>query len=82
MSTAYLSFNEKIENSVQFSSADIEEKDDILTRNLPLKYNWVIWEQIMSNQEPLGKQAHYSDATHKVAPFATVVCLAFLPVGF
>lgn len=67
---AYLSFNAQQENSLQFTSDDIDEKDDVLKKELPLKYTWVVWEQIMQASD--GKTAQYSDATHKVAPFSTV----------
>lgn len=68
--TAYLSFNPNQENSLTFSSTDLDEKEDVLHKELPLKYTWVIWEQIMQASE--AKQSQYSDATHKVAPFNTV----------
>lgn len=67
---AFLSFNAQQENSLQFTSDDIDEKDDVLKKELPLKYTWVVWEQIMQASD--GKTAQYSDATHKVAPFSTV----------
>lgn len=67
---AWLSFNQNQENSLKFSSDGLEERSDILKKELPLKYTWVLWEQIMQASD--GKAAQYSDATHKVAPFSTV----------
>ena len=73
---AWLTFNEKLENCLKFDADDLEEKDEVLRKELPLKYTWVIWEQIMQSPEGRGGggagQTQYSDATHKVAPFQTV----------
>ncbi len=67
---AYLTFNQNMENSLKFQSEDADEQAAILANVLPLKYTWVVWEQIMQASD--GKAAQYSDATHKVAPFSTV----------
>jgi len=67
---AYLSFNPNSENALKFAAEDIDEKDELLKKDLPLRFTWVIWEQIMQSSD--GKAAQYSDATHKVAPFSTV----------
>jgi len=67
---AYLTFNQNMENSLKFQSDDAEEQEEILKKELPLKYTWVVWEQIMQASD--GKAAQYSDATHKVAPFSSV----------
>lgn len=42
----------------------------MLKKDMPLRYPWVIWEQIMQSSD--GKTAQYSDATHKVSTFSTV----------
>jgi len=67
---AYLSFNPNNETALKFAAEDIDEKDELLKKDLPLRFTWVIWEQIMQSSD--GKAAQYSDATHKVAPFSTV----------
>lgn len=67
---AFLSFNPNNENVLKFAAEDIDEKDELLKKDLPLRFTWVIWEQIMQSSD--GKAAQYSDATHKVAPFSTV----------
>jgi len=67
--TAYLSFNEGINSNLKFNTADSEENEEMLKKDLPLRYTWAIWEQIMQSTE---KSAVYSDATHKVAGLSTV----------
>jgi len=67
--TAFLSFNEGINANLKFNTADSEESEEMLKKDLPLRYTWSIWEQIMQSTD---KSAQYSDATHKVASFATV----------
>jgi len=67
---AYLSFNESFNSNLKFTTDDnSEESDEMLKKDLPLRYTWSIWEQIMQSNE---KSAAYSDATHKVAAFSTV----------
>jgi len=66
--TAFLSFNESINANLKFNTADSEESEEMLKKDLPLRYSWSIWEQIMQSTD---KSAQYSDATHMVAPFAT-----------
>lgn len=68
---AYLSFNPNNENALKFASEDLEEKEEMLKKDLPLRFTWAIWEQIMQSPND-GKAAQYSDATHKVAPFSSV----------
>lgn len=66
----FLSFNPNNETALKFAAEDIDEKDELLKKDLPLRFTWVIWEQIMQSSD--GKAAQYSDATHKVAPFSIV----------
>eukprot|EP00416_Gambierdiscus_australes_P038220 CAMPEP_0171100948 /NCGR_PEP_ID=MMETSP0766_2-20121228/53559_1 /TAXON_ID=439317 /ORGANISM="Gambierdiscus australes, Strain CAWD 149" /LENGTH=232 /DNA_ID=CAMNT_0011560871 /DNA_START=42 /DNA_END=740 /DNA_ORIENTATION=+ len=66
---AYLSFNENFNSNLKFTTDNSEENDEMLKKDLPLRYTWSIWEQIMQSNE---KAAAYSDATHKVAAFSTV----------
>jgi len=67
---AFLSFNPNNESALEYVDGNDVEGEDVLKKELPLKYTWVIWEQIMQQSD--GKAAQYSDATHKVAPFSTV----------
>jgi len=66
---AFLSFNESFNSNLKFTTDNTEENDEMLKKDLPLRYPWAIWEQIMQSNE---KTAAYSDATHKVAGFNTV----------
>jgi translation initiation factor 4E len=66
---AYLSFNEHFNSNLKFTTDNSEENDEMLKKDLPLRYTWGIWEQIMQSNE---KSSAYSDATHKVAAFSTV----------
>lgn len=67
---AWLSFNQNQESSLRFSTEGLEQRKEVLAKQLPLKYTWVLWEQIMQASD--NKASQYSDATHKVAPFSTV----------
>jgi len=64
---AYISFNEKVISDLKFDIEDgtLEE----LKKEQPLRYKWTIWEQIMQD----AKASQYSDATHKVSSFSTVL---------
>mmetsp|Transcript_65116 Transcript_65116/g.199140 ORF Transcript_65116/g.199140 Transcript_65116/m.199140 type:complete len:229 (-) Transcript_65116:63-749(-) len=66
---AYLSFNETFNSNLKFTTDNTEENDEMLKKDLPLRFTWCIWEQIMQSSD---KSAAYSDATHKVANFSTV----------
>eukprot|EP00747_Dinoflagellata_sp_TGD_P166636 gnl/TRDRNA2_/TRDRNA2_189725_c0_seq1.p1 gnl/TRDRNA2_/TRDRNA2_189725_c0~~gnl/TRDRNA2_/TRDRNA2_189725_c0_seq1.p1 ORF type:complete len:228 (-),score=47.75 gnl/TRDRNA2_/TRDRNA2_189725_c0_seq1:37-720(-) len=66
---AYLSFNDNFNSNLKFTTEDSEENEEMLKKDLPLRYTWVIWEQIMQSTD---KTSAYSDATHKVATFSTV----------
>jgi len=66
---AYLSFNEAHNSHLKFTTEDSEENEEMLKKDLPLRYAWAIWEQIMSATD--GK-TQYSDATRKVTTFSTV----------
>jgi len=70
MSQAHLSFNESFNQNLKFTTEDTEENEELLKKDLPLRYTWCIWEQIMQSSD--GKQSQYSDATHKVAGCSTV----------
>lgn len=67
---AYLSFNESFNSNLKFTTDNSEENEDMLKKDLPLRYTWSIWEQIMQSGDK--GSAAYSDATHKVANFSTV----------
>lgn len=66
----YLSFNESFNSNLKFTTDDTEENEEMFKKDLPLRYNWVIWEQIMQSND--GKSSQYSDATQKVASFGSV----------
>ncbi|CAJ1367243.1 unnamed protein product [Effrenium voratum] len=66
---AYLSFNESFNTNLKFTTDGGDDSDDMLKKDLPLRYTWSIWEQIMQSSD---KSSAYSDATHKVASFSTV----------
>lgn len=67
---AYLSFNDSFNSNLKFTTGDTEESEEMLKKDLPLRYTWSIWEQIM--QSTGGSNSQYSDATHKVSDFSTV----------
>mmetsp|Transcript_71488 Transcript_71488/g.198430 ORF Transcript_71488/g.198430 Transcript_71488/m.198430 type:complete len:231 (-) Transcript_71488:263-955(-) len=66
---AYLSFNSSFNADLKFTTEGEEENEESLKNDLPLRYTWTIWEQIMQSTD--GKSSHYSDATHKVSSFAS-----------
>ncbi|CAK0840231.1 unnamed protein product [Prorocentrum cordatum] len=66
---AYLSFNDSFNSNLKFTTDNAEENEEMLKKDLPLRYSWSIWEQIMQSND---KGSAYSDATHKVASFSTV----------
>jgi len=65
---AYLSFNDTLNPNLKFTTEDGDAEE--VKKDLPLRYTWNIWEQIMQSTD--GKTAQYSDATHKVSSFTTV----------
>jgi len=68
---AYLSFNEHFNSDIKFTTEEGDESEEMLKKDLPLRYTWNIWEQIMQSSD--GKSGNqYSDATHKVSGFSTV----------
>jgi len=69
---AFLSFNPNSSCALEYSAADSDEYGEVLKRDLPLKFPWVLWEQIMQVSDGSKAPQHYSDATHKVATFNTV----------
>merc|ERR1712137_1201076 len=44
--------------------------EEMLKKDLPLRYTWAIWEQIMQATD--GRSSQYSDATHMVSTFSSV----------
>jgi len=66
---AYLSFNDSFNSNLTFTTDGTEESEEMMQKDLPLRYTWSIWEQIMASND---KAAAYSDATHKVAQFSSV----------
>lgn len=66
---AYLSFNDRFNSNLKFDTEDNDENEEMLKQDLPLRFTWSIWEQIMQSSD---KSAQYSDATHKVSSFSTV----------
>eukprot|EP00933_Yihiella_yeosuensis_P026952 TRINITY_DN20911_c0_g1_i1.p1 TRINITY_DN20911_c0_g1~~TRINITY_DN20911_c0_g1_i1.p1 ORF type:complete len:231 (-),score=43.55 TRINITY_DN20911_c0_g1_i1:113-805(-) len=66
----YLSFNENLNSILKFTTEDQEESEELLKKDLPLRYTWSIWEQLMQSTD--GKSSQYSDATHQVSSFKTV----------
>lgn len=66
-SQKFLSFNEAYGGTELVTD---EELKDVVSKDRPLRYNWAIWEQVMQSSD--GKAGQYSDATRKVAGFATV----------
>lgn len=66
---AFLSFNESFNSNLKFTTDSTDDSDEMLQKDLPLRYTWCIWEQIMQSND---KAAQYSDATHEVAKFSTV----------
>jgi len=63
---AYLSFNESVNSNLKFATDNSDE--ELLSKDLPLRSTWSVWEQVMQSND----KAAYSDATQKVADFATV----------
>lgn len=66
---AYLSFNTSFNSDLKFTTEDGDDGEDLLKQEMPLRYTWSVWEQIMQSD---SKSAQYSDATHKVSNFSTV----------
>eukprot|EP00929_Paragymnodinium_shiwhaense_P121361 TRINITY_DN9358_c0_g2_i1.p1 TRINITY_DN9358_c0_g2~~TRINITY_DN9358_c0_g2_i1.p1 ORF type:complete len:225 (+),score=55.10 TRINITY_DN9358_c0_g2_i1:82-756(+) len=64
---AYLSFNDSFNSDLKFTTDNTEDSEDLLKKELPLRYEWAIWEQIMQSD----KSSSYSEATHKVVTFKT-----------
>merc|ERR1712113_763149 len=55
---------------LKFTTEGDEDSEDMLKKDLPLRYKWCIWEQIMQSSD--GKNASYTDATHMVSSFSAV----------
>lgn len=69
-SGGFVSFNDRFSGLKDLPTTP--EIEDEVKKPLKLKYNWVIWEQIMQSSDQGAKAAQYSDATRKVASFGTV----------
>lgn len=67
----YLSFNENLNSKLKFTMEDTEESEEMLRKDLPLRYTWSIWEQIMQSSDS-KTGGNYSESTHKVSSFSTV----------
>ncbi|CAJ1461787.1 unnamed protein product, partial [Effrenium voratum] len=67
--TTFLSFNDSFNSKITFQAEDSAETEEMLKKDLPLRYTWSVWEQIMQTSEA---KAQYADATQKVASFGTV----------
>jgi translation initiation factor 4E len=68
--TTNLSFNPNFAGCLQFKNVTVTEEDKNSVKDpLPLRYKWVLWEQLLSNQ---SKQAKYADATQRVGSFESV----------
>jgi len=65
-SASYLSFNPAIDGC--FSKDDVATVAD-LSKDPPLRYTWVLWEQISGDSKG---QTSYTDQTHMVAQIGTV----------
>jgi len=63
----YLTFNTSLEG--HSTKADVNPTVDV-SIDPPLRYQWVLWEQIIMDSN--NKGANYSDATHKVGKIKTV----------
>eukprot|EP00959_Pyramimonas_sp_CCMP1952_P471307 9498202-Pyramimonas_sp.AAC.1 len=48
---AYLSFNESFNSGLKFTTDNSEDTEDLLKKELPLRYTWAIWEQIMQSND-------------------------------
>jgi len=69
----YLSFNTKHSSELLYDhEVSPEDKKAILARELPLKYKWHIWEQVMQSSDGKAGAGGYSDATQQVAHFSFV----------
>mmetsp|Transcript_30035 Transcript_30035/g.64878 ORF Transcript_30035/g.64878 Transcript_30035/m.64878 type:complete len:227 (+) Transcript_30035:164-844(+) len=64
----FLSFNESLSPNLKFDTEAVDAEE--LKQDLPLRYTWTIWEQVMQPHD--GKAEKYSDATHQVSSFSTV----------
>mmetsp|Transcript_37093 Transcript_37093/g.86345 ORF Transcript_37093/g.86345 Transcript_37093/m.86345 type:complete len:232 (-) Transcript_37093:87-782(-) len=66
----YLSFNPTITSAEEI--ADEHEEDELgedVAANLPLRYRWVVWEQLMASGT---KSIQYSESTRQIASCETV----------
>jgi translation initiation factor 4E len=70
MTQSYLSFNESLVGRGNFGIPEDDEEVVIeaLKEPMPLRDNWVLWEQVVQE----GKKENYADATRKVTKFNTV----------
>lgn len=73
MEKNWLSFNEQHKGPIMGQMEDEEADEALLNADLPLKYTWVLWEQMVPGSDSEGANSNsYSDATKKVQAFSTV----------
>jgi translation initiation factor 4E len=70
MASQYFSLNENVSGGFVVPCATEEAVEELKKKELPLRYNWWLWEQMMQQDNKGGAQ--YSDATKKVKSFASV----------
>jgi translation initiation factor 4E len=66
----YFSLNEQVAGGYAVPCATQESAEELQKKELPLRYTWILWEQMMQQDNKGGAQ--YSDATKKVKSFSTV----------
>lgn len=67
---AYLSFNKSVNHDLKFTTEDPDDDEGLLGQEMPLRYSWVVWEQLVTQDGKAASQ--YSDVTHQVSTFASV----------
>merc|ERR1712224_1078234 len=63
---------EQHKGQVMLAMEDEEADEALLDVELPLKYTWVLWEQLVPGSESKGGSNSYSDATKKVQAFSNL----------
>jgi translation initiation factor 4E len=66
----FFSLNASAAGGYEMPVATEEETEDIMKKDLPLRYTWCLWEQLAQTDTRGG--SHYSDATKRVRSFSTV----------
>jgi len=72
MEKNWLSFNEAHKGPLMLAREEEEADEALLDVELPLKYTWVLWEQMVPGSDTKGGSNSYSDATKKVQAFSTL----------